>query len=91
MVAHLGVDGGPVVEDVRIVGLQAQIVSLQRQRTLIEPERAAVKDLWDKQLVTINRMNQLERTAADLEGNTAALQAQIAQARARIRLMTGER
>lgn len=67
-----------------IVGLQAQIVSLQRQRTLIEPERAAVKDLWDKQLVTINRMNQLERTAADLEGNTAALQAQIAQARARI-------
>lgn len=67
-----------------IVGLQAQIVSLQRQRTLIEPERAAVKELWDKQLVTINRMNQLERTAADLEGNTAALQAQIAQTRARI-------
>lgn len=67
-----------------IVGLQAQIGSLQRQRTLIEPERAAVKELWDKQLVTINRMNQLERTAADLEGNTAALQAQIAQARARI-------
>lgn len=67
-----------------INGLQAQISSLKRQRELIEPERAAVKDLWDKQLVTINRMNQLERTAADLEGNAAALSAQIAQARARI-------
>lgn len=67
-----------------IVGYQAQIASLRRQRSLIEPERAAVKDLWDKQLVTINRMNQLERTAADIEGNVAALGAQIASTRARI-------
>ena len=43
-----------------------------------------MKDLWDKQLVTINRLNQLERTAVDLDGNVGSLQAQIAQARARI-------
>ena len=57
---------------------------LKQQRKLIEPERQGVKDLWDKQLVTINRLNQLERTAVDLDGNVGSLQAQIAQARARI-------
>ncbi len=70
--------------DQQIRGFDAQIASLQRQRTLIEPERAAVKELWDKQLVTISRLNQLERSAADLDGNIGALQAQIAQTRARI-------
>ena len=70
--------------DQQIRGYDAQIASLQRQRTLIEPERVAVKELWDKQLVTISRVNQLERSAADLDGNIASLQAQIAQTRARI-------
>lgn len=68
----------------QIEGYGAQIAALQRQRTLIEPERQGVRELWDKQLVTINRLNQLERTAADIEGSIASLQAQIAQARARI-------
>lgn len=67
-----------------IDGYRAQIASLQQQRRLIEPERKGVQELWDKQLVTISRLNQLERSAADLEGNIAALQAQIAGARARI-------
>lgn len=69
-------------EEIR--GLEAQIAALKQQRKLIEPERQGVKDLWDKQLVTINRLNQLERTAVDLDGNVGALQAQIAQSRARI-------
>lgn len=69
-------------EEIR--GLQSQISALKEQRKLIEPERQGVKDLWDKQLVTINRLNQLERTAVDLDGNVGSLQAQIAQARARI-------
>jgi HlyD family secretion protein len=43
-----------------------------------------VQELWDKQLVTINRVNQLERTAVDLEGSIAALQSQIASTRAQI-------
>jgi HlyD family secretion protein len=67
-----------------IHGFEAQIAALKQQRKLIEPERQGVKDLWDKQLVTINRLNQLERTAVDLEGNVGSLQAQIAQARAKI-------
>jgi HlyD family secretion protein len=67
-----------------IQALQSQISSVRQQRALIEPERQGVKDLWDKQLVTINRMNQLERTAVDLDGSAGALNAQIAQARARI-------
>jgi len=67
-----------------IRGIEAQIVSARQQRRLIEPERQGVKDLWDQQLVTINRLNQLERTAVDLDGSVGALTAQIAQARARI-------
>lgn len=67
-----------------IHGLESQIAALKQQRVLIEPERQGVKDLWDKQLVTINRLNQLERTAVDLDGNVGALQSQIAQARAKI-------
>ncbi|WP_340264841.1 HlyD family type I secretion periplasmic adaptor subunit [Sphingobium mellinum] len=67
-----------------IAGFQAQIIALQRQRTLIEPERRGVKDLWSQQLVTINRMNELERTAASIDGNIASLNAQIAQSRAKI-------
>jgi HlyD family secretion protein len=67
-----------------IRGSEAQIASLRRQLALIEPERASVKELWDKQLVTINRLNQMERTAAELEGNIAALGARIAESRAKI-------
>lgn len=67
-----------------IHGIEAQISALRQQRKLIEPERLGVKELWDKQLVTINRLNQLERTAVDLDGNVGSLMAQIAQARARI-------
>jgi HlyD family secretion protein len=67
-----------------IHGSEAQIASLRRQLVLIEPERASVKELWDKQLVTINRLNSLERTVAELEGNIAALYARIAETRAKI-------
>jgi HlyD family type I secretion membrane fusion protein len=65
-------------------GLEAQIAALEQQRSLIAPERQSVKELWDKQLVTINRMNELERTSANIDGNIASLHAQIAQSRARI-------
>ena len=70
--------------DQEIAGYRAQIAALRRQRSLIEPERRNVKELWDKELVTISRMNQLERTAVDLDGNVAALEARIASTRAGI-------
>ncbi|HEX7857278.1 MAG TPA: HlyD family type I secretion periplasmic adaptor subunit [Sphingobium sp.] len=68
----------------QISGYRAQIASLHQQRTLIEPERAGVRMLYEKKLVTLNRLNQLERTAVDLNGSIGALTAQIAQARAQI-------
>jgi HlyD family secretion protein len=67
-----------------VVSIEAQIASFRRQRELIEPERAGVKELWDKNLVTINRLNQMERTAAEIDGRIASLTAQIAQTRSQI-------
>lgn len=61
------------------VSYRAQITALQAQQKLIAPERQGVHDLWDKQLVTIDRMNQLERTAVDMDGSIASLRARIAQ------------
>jgi HlyD family secretion protein len=65
-------------------GFRAQIASLNRQSALIKPELEGVRQLWEKQLVTINQLNDLERTAASIDGNVASLQAQIAEADARI-------
>jgi len=68
----------------QIRGYQAQIDASQRQAKLIEPELAGVRQLWEKKLVTINKVNQLERTAVDLDATEAALGANVAQSRARI-------
>ena len=67
-----------------IHGLEAQIAAITEQRRLIERERQGVRELWDRQLVTISRMNQLDRTMADTGGTLGSLQAQIAQTRAKI-------
>jgi HlyD family secretion protein len=68
----------------QINGFEAQITALRQQQALIAPEREGVRTLWDKGLVTIARLNQLERTAVDMDGNIASLRSQIAQAEARI-------
>ncbi|MCE7796308.1 HlyD family type I secretion periplasmic adaptor subunit [Sphingobium sufflavum] len=68
----------------QIRGYQAEIGSVEKQRRLIEPERRGVQDLWRQDLVTIGRVNELERSAASLQGNVGSLQAAIAQAQARI-------
>lgn len=65
-------------------GYAAQIAALRRQTELIAPEREGVQSLYKRGLVTITRLNQLERTAVDLNGSIAALQAQIAQTEARM-------
>lgn len=67
-----------------IAGYQAQISALRQQARLISPELKGVRELWGKGLVTINRLNQLERTSVDLQGGVGSLQANIAQTRARI-------
>ncbi|MBV2149745.1 HlyD family type I secretion periplasmic adaptor subunit [Sphingobium sp. AS12] len=67
-----------------IQGYRGQIVALQQQKELIGPEREGVRKLWEKKLVTINRLNELERTAISLDGSIASLHTSIAQTRARI-------
>lgn len=68
----------------QIVSYQAQITAYRQQQALIEPERAGVRRLWERKLVTINRLNELERTAVSLNGSIAALEGDIAQTRARM-------
>lgn len=63
--------------------LTAQVDALEKQRQLIEPERQGVKELWDKDLVTINRLNQMERTAVEIDGQIASTKAKISQAQQR--------
>lgn len=68
----------------QIDGFEAQIGSVRKQQALIEPELAGVRELWGKGLVTIGRLNQIERTAVEMEGSIASLHASIAQVQARI-------
>lgn len=66
------------------INIEAQIKSVDRQRVLVEPERVGIKSLYDKGLVTINRYNETERTAVDLEAQADGLRAKLAQARAQL-------
>ena len=68
----------------QIGGITAQLAGYQKQRHLITPELAGVRDLWNSGLVTISRLNQLERTAADLEASMGSARSQIAQIRSKI-------
>ena len=67
-----------------INSLEAQRRAAQRQSALIQPELEGLRSLRERKLVTVNRLNQIERTAVDLQGAAASYGAQIAQARARI-------
>jgi HlyD family secretion protein len=68
----------------QIDGYNAQISALQRQQELILPELEMLRSLRAKGYVTIRRLNEMERTAIELEGSIGALQANIAQANAAI-------
>jgi HlyD family secretion protein len=70
--------------DDQIRSLEAQIVAIDAQAKLIEPELAGLRTLYEKKLVTLGRINELERTAVQLQGSRAALTANIAEARGRI-------
>ncbi len=65
----------------QIRGIEAQIAAVEAQRRLIVPELEGLRQLREKGLVTIGRLNQAERSAEDLRGSVGALQASIAQAR----------
>lgn len=63
---------------------QVQIDATREQERLIAPELQGLRDMYERKLVTLNRLNQLERTAVSLQGTAASLEANIAQSRARI-------
>lgn len=70
--------------EAQISAYGAQRSATNKQSALVMSELEGLRSLRDQQLVTINRLNQIERTAVDLEGTAASYSAQIAQARARI-------
>jgi len=70
--------------DEQIASYRAQIEAIESQEVLIAPELAGLRKLYERQLVTLARINELERTAVQLKGSRAALGSSIAEARARI-------
>ncbi len=67
-----------------IVSTQKQIGAIRQQSALIAPELSGLRRLYDQELVTINRLNEVERAAVSLSGEAAALEARVAQIEARI-------
>ena len=67
-----------------ISGLDEQIEAKGEQLRLIAQELTAVRDLWDKKLVPIQRLTTLERDAARIKGERGQLIATKAQTRGKI-------
>ncbi len=67
-----------------IVGLKAQQAAKSREAELIVDELKGVRDLYQRNLVPITRLNALERDAASIEGQRGQLIAAVAQAESRI-------
>ena len=64
-----------------IVGLNAQLDAKAREIELIRKELVGVRDLYKKNLVSITRVNSLERDGARLDGERGQLLASVAQAK----------
>jgi HlyD family secretion protein len=73
-----------VQSEEEIKGLAAQVQSKDKQIDWIKQELEGVNDLWKKQLVQFNRVTQLEREGARLDGERGQLVASIAQSRGKI-------
>ncbi len=67
-----------------ISGYRQQILANSRQLSLLAPELNGLRGLYKEELVTINRLNEMERANASLIGEAGTLQARVAQAGARI-------
>jgi HlyD family type I secretion membrane fusion protein len=68
----------------QIISYRAQISAALEQLALIRPELEGLRTLKERGLVTINRLNTMERTAVDLKARVASLNADIASAEAQI-------
>ncbi|MFV0296026.1 MAG: HlyD family type I secretion periplasmic adaptor subunit [Hyphomicrobiaceae bacterium] len=67
-----------------ILGHQAQAASKEKEIAFIHRELEGAKALWQKNLMPITKLTQLEREATRLTGERAQLLASVAQARGRI-------
>ena len=68
----------------QISGLAAQQNAKDKEVGLIEQELVGVRDLYQKNLVQLNRLTSLERDEARLEGERGQLVAQAAEAKGKI-------
>jgi HlyD family secretion protein len=65
-------------EEVR--GYREQVVAKEKEIALIEEELKGIQELWEKNLVSFNRLTSLQREAARLGGERGQLLASVAQA-----------
>ena len=68
----------------QIAGLDAQQDAKAKEIALIDQELAGVRDLWQRNLVQLNRLTSLEREEARLQGERGQLIASAAEAKGRI-------
>lgn len=68
----------------QIEGSQAQLAALEEQRALLRQELADQQSLLDSGLTQASRVSALKREAASFGGRIGALNAEIAQSRARL-------
>jgi HlyD family secretion protein len=67
-----------------ITGLTAQLSAKDKELGLIEQELQGVRELWQKNLVQLNRLTSLQRDEAKIEGERGQLVAQAAEAKGKI-------
>src|SRR5579863_8010489 len=68
----------------QITGLVAQQDAKAKELGFIDQELSGVRDLWQKNLVQLNRLTALERDEAKIQGERGALIANAAEAKGRI-------
>lgn len=67
-----------------IVAGQAQLEASRAQVALLGPELANMRSLYNSRLITLTRLNALERTVAELAGSIATSASNVARSRARV-------
>lgn len=70
--------------EAEITGLRSRVAALRKQKALLEPELMGLRQLYKEELVTINRLNEIERSDVSLRGEIGTLEASIRQSQARI-------
>jgi HlyD family secretion protein len=68
----------------QITGAESQLDSKARQLELVHGELAGVQDLFDKHLVTLQRLNTLQRESAQIDGERGQLTSAIAETKSKI-------